>query len=124
MCYWRDGVNNDDMKWIIKSIADTKSLPHGPTESEGFDKFLFVDFKPDGHDITALIKSPYYHDTAVSCTVSYEYYIAGNLNESVITVALRRGDIDLPIDFLHGVSETTGSFQSRVTTVGRRDPFV
>ena len=121
MCFWREGVL-DDLEWVIKNIGETKDLPHGPTEAEGFDNFLFVEFveKPEGEDSMALVKSPIYQDTAVTCTVSYDYYIAGNLTESVITVALRKEDVDLPIDFLHRGSETIGNFYNRVTSVGRK----
>ena len=114
MCYWREGVY-DNMEWEIHNINETKELIHGPVDSDGFDYFLFVRYNkatattrrnilyakpmkserfqptvfslyPDGDSNMALIESPIYEDTSVSCTVSYDYYIAGNFNESVITV--------------------------------------
>ena len=119
LCYWREGIH-DDMEWVIKNINETKDLPHGPKEAVGFDSFLFVQSVPDGHDNEAMIESPVYQDTAVSCIVSYQYYIAGNLDESVITVALRKDDVDMPIDFLRIGSETVGQFHYRETTIGRK----
>ena len=119
MCYWREGVY-DNMEWEIHSINETKELTHGPVESDGFDYFLFVSLYPDGDSNMALIESPIYEDTSVSCTVSYDYYIAGNFNESLITVSLRQDDIDIPIDFLHADSENTTHFRQRVTTIGRK----
>lgn len=120
MCYWREGVH-DDMEWVIKNINQTKDLPLGPKEADGFDSFLFVESVPDGHDNMAMIESPVYQDTAVTCTVSYDYYIAGNSDESVITVALRKDDVDLPIDFLRiGEDPDPPKFLYRETTIGRK----
>ena len=46
------------------------------------------------------------------------YYVAGNLS-SPIAVALRKDDVNLPIDFLHVGSTNISEFYYRETSLGR-----
>ena len=123
MCYWTE-EKVDNLEWVIKTLNETKKMPHGPDDNTGADdntRFLFADWRsaPDGMPNMAVVRSPIYQDSATSCRLGLQYYIAGDINSSAIAVALREDDIHIPIGFLHAQSATLSSFKYTEIQVGR-----
>ena len=90
------------------------------------DQFLFVDHKTalNGEPHAARIRSPIYQDTATTCLVMYNFYVAGNISSQAILLSMHKNEVNLPIDFLHVDSTTVGQYHYRQTTIGRHSDDV
>ena len=123
MCYWTE-EKVDNLEWDIKTLNQTKEMPHGPkTGADDNTRFLFADWRspPNGLPNMAVVRSPIYQDSAASCRLLLQTYIAGDINSSAIAVALKDGEIHTPIGFLHADSSTLSSFKDTEIQVGRHE---
>ena len=121
MCYWTE-EKVDNLEWDIKTLNETKNMPHGPkTGADDNTRFLFADWRspPNGLPNMAVVRSPIYQDSASSCRLLLQTYIAGDINSSAIAVALKDGEIHTPIGFLHADSSTLSTFKDTEIQVGR-----
>ena len=87
-CFWPE-MRKDGLDWAISTIDQTKSLPHGPPDGlpGAPGHFLFINDNSSlpgwgqgtGDTRYALAVSPTYRNAGPECTISLDYYIAGEV---------------------------------------------